>query len=399
MLFAIILFSQDEKDIFHFKDGTTIIGQVITENDSVITVQSKFGQVDIRKQELVDRPSNDEILNKQIRDDLEFDFTAGHTALSQYHGFALTTITESNLSLLVNGGSYFVISGMARRLNNLSRIKSENSIHGHGNGIGQGMLASLILLKNPEFDITMAFGSIGGLYHGYHSYNTAHRLPDYQSAFILSAESLAPLWLVGTFFSLPDKIQKNIFEIFEENPRVLPTALLATSLSANFWASGLIGDRNLSYGDFLTAEQFHSTLVTSTVALVSIIEPENTQFPSLLLLGSSGLGLYWGIKTNEGNQFTFEEGRLVSRMTGAGSGLGIGLGALLEVDDFKAYAILASAGMWAGYFYGKHQVKQKNRVNTSWDFKINPGNLLLASRIKNTKKPMHFPLLGISYKF
>ena len=397
-----ILFSQEDKKTFYLKDGTTIVGTVVSENDSTFSVQSSFGQIVINKTDIIEKSVTEQFANKQIRDDLEFDFTIGHTMLAQFHGIAFTAITESPFTLFINGGSYFAASGIAHGLKDLSRINTENSINGHFNGIFQGfMLGGLIgnFESDSDFKLAMFGGSVGGLYHGYKSYQIINDLPNYQSAFVLSSERYAPLWLMGTLFSLPDETIKNIFEFQENNPRFFPTMLLTASLSANYWAPKLIGEKNLTYGDYLTATEFHFATLGSAGALIALIEPDNIQLISIIMLSSSGFGLYQGIKSNEGNNFTFEEGRFVGRMANAGAVLGMGLGAVLQVEEFKTVAILTSAGIWGGYFYGRNNALENKNISSNWDLKFNPENYFVASQFKNFKQPVHIPILDFNYKF
>lgn len=410
--FSISLFAQEEKKTFNLKDGSTLVGEVIAQSDSTFKIKTTFGEMQINKADIIEKPiftsttvvpNNDERLQIRFRNDLEFDFTIGHTAYAQYHGFALGVIFENPLTLLINGGSYFVASNLAKSSKDISRIAVENSIAGHVNGIGQGWLAGTILTIDSDFENPekVFFGAsvLGGLSHAYYSYkfSTQNYLPEHQSYFNHLAERYAPAWLFGSIFILPDEGIKNVFEFIDNNTKVSLSILLASSLSSHYWGEKLIGNRNMSLGDMMMANEFHFASLGSGIALLNVIEPDDVQLVAGIMLASSALGWYYGLLQNEGNNFTYEDGRFTSRMVYAGGLAGFGLAAAMQVDEFKVFMLFTSAGMWGGYFYGRNNAIQEKNHSSNWDLKISPENYFLSNAISknvNLLKPINLPIIN-----
>ncbi len=410
-LFEFSISQEIETKTFHLKDGSKVIGTIISENDSTFIVNTSYGEINVSKNNLVleEVETSSETVNKILRDDLESDFVIGHTLYSQYHGGALGFILQSPILLLINGGSYFVASYVAKQSTRLSRIAIENSVMGHGNGIGQGFLLGMIPIigekGNSDVGVKIALTTsiIGGLGHAYYSYkfSTEKYLPEYQSYFNHLAERYSPVWLIGTIFILPDNGIEKVRDFVKDNPKFATTILLASSLSPHYWGEKIIGNRNMSLGDIMVSNEFHFSSLLSGVTLISFIEPNNIQTGAIIMLASSGLGWYYGINQNEGNHFTFEDGRYVSRMTLAGSIAGAGLSILMKVDKFKTFALLTTAGTWAGYFYGRSESIKSKNVGSNWDLKILPENYLLSSSLnhKNSIHPIHIPIVNFNLKF
>ena len=115
----------------------------------------------------------------------------------------------------------------------------------------------------------------------------------------------------------------------------------------------------MSLGDMMMANEFHFASLGSGIALLNVIEPDDVQLVAGIMLASSALGWYYGLLQNEGNNFTYEDGRFTSRMVYAGGLAGFGLAAAMQVDEFKVFMLFTSAGMWGGYFYGRNNAIQE----------------------------------------
>ncbi|MDA0986075.1 MAG: hypothetical protein O3A55_00500 [Bacteroidetes bacterium] len=406
-----LLFPQEEQTkTFYLEDGTKLVGTVVSENDSLIILKTSFGEVKINKIDLTAKKESQEsvLLQKQIRDDLEWDFTVYQTLYSQFHGATLTIITDNPVGLLVNGGGYFAASALASRLNDLSRINVESSNWGHLNGIAQGLLLGSILTEeNNDGKIVMLMGSLGGLGHAYYSYTRANEVPEYVSAFTHFSEFYAPFWTTSALITLG---------VEEPSFKSMQTIWLVSSLSANYWAPKLIGERNLSLGGFISTQAFHFAALSTGFVIPIVLETDNEKLFFASLLSSSLFGLYYGLKDNEGNNLTFEEGRFVDRMTLAGATTGFGLGILvqsLNIDEdtgfkekemefyMKVTLALTSAGAWGGYFYGKNSVLKDKNISSNWNLQFNPENYLISSNLdyKNPFTPKHIPIINFKYSF
>lgn len=153
----------------------------------------------------------------------------------------------------------------------------------------------------------------------------------------------------------------------------------------------------MSLGDMMMANEFHFASLGSGIALLNVIEPDDVQLVAEIMLASSALGWYYGLLQNEGNNFTYEDGRFTSRMVYAGGLAGFGLAAAMQVDEFKVFMLFTSAGMWGGYFYGRNNAIQEKNHSSNWDLKISPENYFLSNAISknvNLLKPINLPIIN-----
>lgn len=437
--FPYLLFSQDETKTFNLKDGATVVGQIVNETDSTLTLKTTFGQININKSDILkNKISNSNLFEKE---DIRFDFVIDQTALAQWHSFAWQTglNIETPIWLLVSGSSYFVVDAIANKIN-LNRFNVQNMRQSHINGAIQGFLIGSYLseiksLNKKEIIVEEYYDIYGekftnsyerevypqpwvqaayllssgmGIYKTFSSYNESLNNPNEGLTTLtnnLEMVSLTTLPLAANAF-----FPNNLLDKLEDKTTFWLTLSLAPSLTTKYWAPKLFSNYNLTLGDAMMVDNIMWYSFGTGVLSNFIIQTENRSLFFGILTASEIAGLYYGLEFANNKGFTFSDARHISTFATAGSTAGFGLFLVLTYnqsgsfdDGMRLMGILTSAGLWGGFIYGLNTIendKSASLKNEKYNLTFHPENIFASNLVnKISYKPIHVPILNFNYNF
>jgi hypothetical protein len=336
------------------------------------------------------------LLNQEGRDLLMAATTVA--GVSTYAGMTVNIFnfneTRANVAtyLIVSGSSFFIPYYLTRN-EPISYGQANLVYYSLGRGMLHGVLLSLIVKKDPQFQFTSALGVTAGIGEALAGYHLAkdYKISDGQANLMCAYGDAG---MIGAFL-LANQLHlvdfNNDFVFWKQ--QVTFGLVLTSGISGMAIAAQKKYFERYSAGDaeIIKTSAFLGAFIP--LSIVDAFNPQDERYYTGAALVCGIAGFYAGHKLVQNQQFAFTHGFLTELGTIAGSLLGAGVGYIIKDDPT---IILASSAIGGVAGYGT--LFSKFKKETEWSKRVTmnyyPANYFIAT--KSRIEPRLLPNLPLA---